>query len=120
MSKSSLKISESEMHLLREAADLHSRSLAGQAEHWMRLGRLVEQNASFSHPDVARALSREIAPEALPLSLQEAYFDRLGDLMTMPSPDEERFFAEMRRKGGAVGDAGPYTGAIVTLPPEGV
>jgi hypothetical protein len=68
---------------------------------------------------VARALSREITPEELPLSLQEAYFDRLSDLMTMPSPDEERFFAEMRRKGGAVGDAGPHTGQLVTLPPEG-
>lgn len=119
MSKSSLKISASEMHLLRQAADLHSRSLAGQAEHWMRLGRLVEQNPSFTHPDVARALAKEITPEDLPLSVQEEYFDRLGDLMTLPSAEEERFFAEMRRRGGAVGDAAAYTGEVVTLPPEG-
>jgi ParD-like antitoxin of type II bacterial toxin-antitoxin system len=118
MSKSSLKISDTEMHLLRQAADLHSRSLAGQAEHWMRLGRLVEQSPSFTHPDVARALAREITPEELPLSVQEEYFDRLGDMMTMPSAEEERFFAEMRRRGGAVGDAGAHTAEIVTLPPE--
>lgn len=47
-----VRISETEMVYLREAAALHSRSVAGQAEHWIRLGRLVERSAGF---DVRKA-----------------------------------------------------------------
>ena len=42
-----VRISEAEMTHLREAASLHSRSVAGQAEHWIRLGRLVERSPGF-------------------------------------------------------------------------
>ena len=49
--KSSLKISDSSMDELRRAAEANSRSLASQAEHWMNIGRRVDEGRA-PHPDV--------------------------------------------------------------------
>ena len=116
MSKSSLKISDSEMQLLREAADVNRRSLAGQAEHWMRIGRAIEQSAQYSHPEVQRALRSEISVDSLPLQLQEDYFDHFSELMKQPTKEEETFFAAMREKGGTVGYLNDMSDELVTLP----
>lgn len=53
-----VKVSEREMDALRDAAARHSRSIAGQAEHWMRLGRLVERSPGFNFQAADQALKR--------------------------------------------------------------
>lgn len=40
----SIKLSDKEMDILRKEAALSSRSLAGQAEHWLRIGRAIERS----------------------------------------------------------------------------
>lgn len=45
---------------LHEAAKLMSkamsRSINSQAEHWMRIGKLVEENPAITYPDVLKLL----------------------------------------------------------------
>jgi hypothetical protein len=120
MSKSSLKISDSAMSLLRDAAEESNRSLAGQAEHWMRLGRQIDAaRTSVVHPDVARALNAKVSVDALPGELQEQFFDEFSGLMAQPTVEEEAFFAAMRAKGGAVGYRSPDSDDVVRLAPGG-
>ena len=111
-----IKISDSEMVILREAAAQQSRSIAGQAEHWMRLGRAFERDPRFGFAKVEQALKGLISPDELNDAEQEDYFERLSDSYWAPSAVEDAFFAERRQRGVGVGmdDAGN----IVSQKPE--
>ena len=98
-----VKISEEEMKHLREAAPLQSRSIAGQAEHWIRLGRAFERDPRFGFAKVEQALRGLIAPMDLNDEEQDEYLDRLGRSNWEPSRTEDAFFAEMRGRGEGVG-----------------
>ncbi len=105
MSKSSLKISDGVMSHLRTAADANRRSLAGQAEHWMRLGREAEVSGAES-PRLARAMRGEASIDELPGELQEAFLDALDDLMRNGSPEVDAAYAALGARPGAVGYVG--------------
>jgi hypothetical protein len=105
MSKSSLKISDDVMSHLRSAAESNRRSLAGQAEHWIRLGREAEATDAAS-PRVARALRGETSIDELPGDLQEAYLDALNDVMRHGTPEVDAVYAALGARPGAVGVVG--------------
>jgi len=100
---SAVKISDEEMQALRDAATLQSRSIAGQAEHWLRLGRAFESDPRFGYAKIEQALRGLVSPDDLSDAEQEQYFDKLGASYWDASPVEEAFFAEMRRRGEGVG-----------------
>lgn len=98
-----VKISDSEMSALRQAAALQSRSLSGQAEHWLRLGRAFESNPMFGYAKVEQALKALISPDDLNTDEQELYVEKLAESQWAPSAIEDNFFADLRARGGAVG-----------------
>lgn len=76
-----LKISDADMAQLRQAAALHNRSIAGQAEYWMRLGRAVERHPEMTLGRVERALEGLLDSRELSDAEQEQFLDGLGDAM---------------------------------------
>ena len=83
----SIKISDEEMNLVRPAAKLHSRSVAGQVEHWLRIGRAIEQSKFFSYQNIKNALLGLKNVDDLSLEEQEVYFQELDKGM-WESPTE--------------------------------
>jgi len=112
-----VKISDSAMSALRKAAALQSRSLSGQAEHWLRLGRAFECDPRFGYAKIEQALQGLISPDDLDDAGQEAYFEKLADGYWEPSPVEDAFFADLRARGVGVGLDGD--GKIVYNKPTG-
>jgi hypothetical protein len=72
-----VRISEAEMAELRRAAELNNRSVSGQAEYWMRLGRAAERNPTMTMSRIEAAL-RGLQP-ADPGDLDEGELDALLD-----------------------------------------
>lgn len=99
----SIKISDDEMLSLRREADLSSRSIAGQAEHWMRIGRAIESSSEFDYKNIRKALSGLVSPDDLGLEEQEVFVDMLADSMWSETPEQTAFYAERREKGLGVG-----------------
>ncbi len=52
----SVKLADDIMALVRHEADLHSRSLAGQITHWLKIGRAIERSGSFDSARITAAL----------------------------------------------------------------
>lgn len=100
---SAVKVSDAEMSEIRRAAALQHRSLSGQAEYWLRLGRAVERDPRFGHARIEQALQGLVAPMALESDLQDAYFEKLASSQWEASPVEDAFFSEMRVNGEGVG-----------------
>ena len=98
-----VKISDSEMLVLRKVAALQSRSLAGQAEHWLRLGRAFEANPIYGYAKVEQALQALGSLDDLNTVEQELYFEKLADSNWMPSATEDAYFTALRLRGGSVG-----------------
>jgi len=99
----SIKISDEEMQLVRREAKLSSRSIAGQITHWMRIGRSVERSANFNYADVRDALEGRRTPDELTGEEQELFIEELLQLASMPTPEQETFFAERERLGLGAG-----------------
>ncbi len=99
----SIKISDEEMGLLREEARISSRSIAGQAEHWLRIGRAIERSPSFSYQRIRDTLSGLTSPDDLSADEQEVFFDEFADAMWQETPEQQAFFAERRESGLGVG-----------------
>jgi ParD-like antitoxin of type II bacterial toxin-antitoxin system len=97
---SAIKIRDTEMQHIREAAELQSRSLAGQAEHWIRLGRSFEKSSEVTFSRVDQALRRLISSDALNEEEFDVYLDRMA---SEPTQEEALFFAKMRATGFGVG-----------------
>jgi hypothetical protein len=100
----SIKLSDDVVNIVRSAAEVHGRSVAGQAEHWLRLGRAIERAPGFDYRRVTEALAGKADVDALSFEEQQAFFDQFDVLMELPSPEGEAFFSAMRERGGAVGE----------------
>lgn len=84
---STVKLSSLLVDEARQEAELLHRSIAGQIEHWVRLGRAVENAEGFSIARVRQALAGELKLETLADDEQDAFFAGLGGAFESPSPE---------------------------------
>jgi hypothetical protein len=103
----SVKLADDVMALVRREAEVHSRSVAGQIAHWVKLGRAVEGSGAYDHARVTAALEGRLDTRQLSDAEAPAWLDAFTDEMGRPSAAEEAFYAERRALGRGVGlDAG--------------
>lgn len=91
----SVKLSRPLVDMARLEAATFSRSIGGQIEHWARLGRALEEQASFNAARARAALagSRE----------ERNRYDALDAAMRVADPDEAAAMAELGRSSSAAG-----------------
>ncbi len=113
-----VRISEAEMAELRRAAELNNRSVSGQAEYWMRLGRAAERNPTMTMSRIEAAL-RGLQPVD-PGDLDDDEHDEflLGLAKAPLTPQGEAFYEKMAADGLGVGIADD--GTVVYGPNEPV
>ena len=99
----SIKISNTEMDVLRDESKLFGRSIAGQAEHWMRIGRAIEQSGHFNYKKIQAVLKGTLNPDHLNRDEQEVYLDDFIDAMKQPQPEMDKYFADRNEVGLGVG-----------------
>ena len=103
----SIKLADDVMALVRREAHLHSRSVAGQITHWIRLGRAIERSGKLDHARITAALEGDLDTAELSEAEEAAWLDAFTEKMAQPSEVETAFFAERRSLGRRVGlDAG--------------
>jgi hypothetical protein len=98
-----VKICDSEMEELRGAAAVHSRSISGQAEHWLRIGRAVERDPRFGYVQIEEALKGLRPVSSLSDEQQDEFFERFASETLVPSERERAHWDERQRKGLGVG-----------------
>jgi hypothetical protein len=98
-----VKISDPEMEALREAAAVNSRSIAGQAEHWLRIGRAVERDPRFGYVQIEQALKGLRPVSSLSDEQQEEFFERFAAETLSPTERELEYWEDRQRKGLGVG-----------------
>jgi len=99
----SVKLADDVMAAVRRDAELHSRSVAGQISHWLRLGRAIEQSGAYDHARVTAALEGRLDTVDLRDEEAVAWLDAFTEKMSTPSPAEQAFFANRRKLGRGVG-----------------
>lgn len=99
----SVKLADDVMDLIRREADLHSRSVAGQITHWLRLGRAIEQSGAYDHARVTAALEGRLDTVELREEEAVAWLDAFTEKMSGPSATEKAFFAKRQKLGQGVG-----------------
>lgn len=103
----SVKLADEVMALVRREADLHSRSVAGQITHWLRIGRAIEQSGAFDHARITAALEGRLDTTDLSAAEEAPWLDAFTEKMGQPSETEKAFYAKRRSLGRGVGlDAG--------------
>jgi hypothetical protein len=103
-----LKISDSEYEVLREAATVNSRSLSGQLEHWVRIGRAVERDPSIAYSRIEQALRGLVSPDELTAGEQDEFFDEFSRRMAVPSERETAIYGAMKDGAGDEDDSLVY------------
>lgn len=98
-----VKISDAEMSALRDAARLSSRSISGQAEHWIRIGRAIERDPDIGYSRIELALRglEPLALDTLAEAIQDEFFERLADAPAAAAADD--FWRERQRRAVGVG-----------------
>jgi hypothetical protein len=99
----SVKLADDVMATVRREAELHSRSVAGQITHWLRLGRAIEQSGAYEHARVTAALEGHLDTVELRDEEAAAWLDAFTEKMSAPSAAEQAFFAKRRKLGRGVG-----------------
>jgi hypothetical protein len=99
----SVKLADDVMAAVRREADLHSRSVAGQITHWLRLGKAIEQAGAYDHSRVTAALAGRLDTVELREEEGIAWLDAFTEKMSNSSVTERAFFAERRKLGRGVG-----------------
>lgn len=101
----SVKLADNVMLAVRREAELHSRSVAGQITHWLRLGKAIEQAGAYDHARVTAALEGRLDTVELREEEAIAWLDAFTEKMSMSSPSaaEQAFFAQRRKLGRGVG-----------------
>jgi len=101
----SIRVSDEIFSEIEAESSVSSRSLNGQAEHWIKIGKAIEQSESFSYQHVKQALSAQRPLDSLSLEEQEVFFKEFDDLMVAePSSEEAAFYANL--KGPGMDEAG--------------
>ena len=99
----SVKLADDVMAVVRREAELHSRSVAGQITHWLRLGKAIEQSGTYDHARVTAALDGRLDPVELREEEGGAWLDAFTGKMASPSEMEKTFFEKRRKLGRGVG-----------------
>ncbi|WP_207099758.1 TA system antitoxin ParD family protein [Paracoccus shandongensis] len=103
----SVKLADDVMALVRREAELHSRSVAGQITHWLKIGRAIEHSGRFDHARLTAVLEGKLDTTQLSEDEEAAWLDAFTDKMGQPSDAEKAFFARCQALGQGVGlDAG--------------
>lgn len=96
----SIKLSASLVLDARRDAAAFNRSVAGQVEHWARLGQAVELAPGFTLERVKAALEGRFDVDGLS-SEERVYFDdMLSDMFDDPPQQVRDDYAELGRQGG--------------------
>ena len=116
---SSIKIDKELLELARAEASIFQRSIAGQMEHWARLGRAVESGPGFTLDRVRAALTGEFDADNLSEDEARIFMDEFAAYLMGPNAESEALAEKMRQEGGYVGE--DEQGRLVrTLPGGGV
>ena len=98
----SVKLPDDIMTLVQREADFHSRSVAAQITHWIKIGRAVESSDSFDFARITAALEGRL--DTTDLHEEECvWLDRFTEKMGEASAIEHAFFALRRSLGRGVG-----------------
>ncbi len=90
-----VKLSRRLVDEARQEAELLHRSLAGQIEHWAKLGRALENAKGFSIDRVRATLAGELTIEDLGEAEQDAFFADMGSQFEQPSRELKAAYAEL-------------------------
>ena len=92
-----IKLSDRFVGLARGEGKVMGRSIAGQVEHWARLGRAVERAAGFDYERVRRVLEAQVSFDELSADEGAVALAQLEDyLENLPRDRDEPFFARLR------------------------
>ena len=112
----SVKLADDIMALVRREAELHSRSVAGQISHWLKIGRAIEHSGRFDHARITAALEGKLDTSQLEEAEEAAWLDAFTEKMGRPSEAEGALHARRQALGRGVGlDAG---GNLVYAPKD--
>jgi hypothetical protein len=87
----------------RQEAAIFSRSIAGQLEHWARIGRAMENAPGFTLDRARAAIEGRFDPAELSSEERAFYYDLLDDVMANPKPAEVDVAVRRGAQAGAVG-----------------
>lgn len=110
----SVKFPDAFVENARREAALFNRSVAGQIEHWARLGRALEGAPGVSGRRVKDTLQGRVTLQNLTKKEQEALLDDMHEWLKIPSDEEVAAYAALADLPGAVGTNG--TGEIMRGP----
>jgi hypothetical protein len=113
-----IKLSDRFVNLARSEGRVMGRSIAGQVEHWARLGRAVERSSAFGYERIRSVLSARDSfddltadEQAVALAELDAYLEEL------PREQDAGFFAKLRAAGAPIhGEHGRGSVAKVARP----
>lgn len=78
MSGRSIKISKEVMNEVEAEAGLQNRSLSGQTEHWLKIGKIIEESDNFSYSRIKKTLEGEGSVLELSEEEQEIFYAEFG------------------------------------------
>jgi len=100
---SAIKLSDAFVEIARREGRVMGRSIAGQVEHWARLGRAIERAPGFSYDRVHAALAARGSIDDLTADEQAVALAALEEhLENLPRDRDAAFFARLRATGAPV------------------
>lgn len=99
----SIKLSDHGMDLVRKEIPITIRSLAGQVEYWMRIGRAIEKSGRFNYSHIKDALSGQISTDELSAEEQVIFLNEYSESMWETTSTEEADFEKYLGNGVLVG-----------------
>lgn len=96
----SVKLSTAILDDVRREAEIFNRSVSAQVEHWLLLGRAMENSPGASMDRVRAALAGQTTFEKLTTLEQTAFLEQFGAEF---DAETKEAYAELGRRVGAVG-----------------
>ena len=99
-----IKLTDEFVELARGEGRVMGRSIAGQVEHWARLGRALERAPGFDYGRIRAVLSAQASFDGLGADEQSVALAALeAELEKPPAPQREKeFFARLRASGAPI------------------
>ena len=99
-----IKLTDDFVELARGEGRVMGRSIAGQVEHWARLGRALERAPGFDYERIRAVLSAQASFDGLRADEQSVALAALEAELEKPLPPqrEKEFFARLRASGAPI------------------